>query len=248
MKLRDSLKGTDSTFTRIACDGEYLSLDCSDGLRIHILDANFGRTEVEPCGGNSSVTSCVMPGAQDIVKVFCETSYTCKILSSATVFEDPCPNITKYLNVSFECVGGTTKESITTPDHTTTPDITSPYPISTSEITSQLYTAPAQTTCSCAECWKLNRPPSVDLTVNPEIVEAITKNITAELKIDKKTLSSTIRRSISARDDRVTATFMGYIGVAVLTVVFGLIVFTDVVNIVIPCIRGQRTLLYEREI
>ncbi|XP_033754891.1 uncharacterized protein LOC117337865 [Pecten maximus] len=250
-----NFKVTDSASTRLACDGDYLSLACSDGLSIHILDANFGRTEVAPCAGNTSVTNCMMPGTQDIIIEFCETSYTCKILSSSTVFDDPCPNVTKYLNVTFECVGGTTKETIRIPDLTTTPDVTSvptPWSVINTDISlpATQDASQGQTTCSCAECWKQSRNQlsSVDLTANPEIVKQLTKNITAELRIDKKTLSSTKRRTTSVRDDRISATFMGYIGVGVLTVVFGLIVFTDVVNIVIPCVLGQRTLLYERDI
>jgi hypothetical protein len=52
-----------------------------------------------------------------------------------------------------------------------------------------------------------------------------------ELKVDKTSLSSYKRTKISAGDDRVTSKFIGWLGGLILTLLFGFIVFLDVLHI-----------------
>jgi hypothetical protein len=47
------------------------------------------------------------------------------------------------------------------------------------------------------------------------------------LKVDTKNLSSTINKRTSASDDRPSAIFTGYIGAAILVLVFGVIILAD---------------------
>ncbi|XP_060066192.1 uncharacterized protein LOC132546491 [Ylistrum balloti] len=226
---------TQAATSLIACEGDYVPMECPSRFSIHVIDANFGLTDASPCGGNTTVTSCVTPETHQVIFEYCKGSNTCDILSSVTVFEDSCPDVEKYLNVTFECQGGPTKET------SSTTDITSTIPKETTQSSQTLTTG---VSCSCTDCQKTvsNQLSSV---ANLEIILELTKNIAAELKLDKKTLSSAKRRITSASDYRVSATFMGYIGIGLLTVVFGLVVFTDIVNIVIPCVLGQRTILYD---
>lgn len=53
------------------------------------------------------------------------------------------------------------------------------------------------------------------------------KEIKAELTMDKTTLSSTIRKVTSARDNRPSATNMGFMGISCLVITFGMIILLD---------------------
>nr|KAG5701013.1 hypothetical protein BaRGS_022724 [Batillaria attramentaria] len=53
-----------------------------------------------------------------------------------------------------------------------------------------------------------------------------------ELLVDKSKLGKTIRKKISASDDRASATYSGYLGIAVLVIVFGGIFISDLPRLI----------------
>ncbi|KAL3860184.1 hypothetical protein ACJMK2_010342, partial [Sinanodonta woodiana] len=63
---------------------------------------------------------------------------------------------------------------------------------------------------------------------NPSIVDEWVSNITKELLLERHSLSSTIRRKISATDIRKSAGFIGYVGVTVIVITLGTIVLSDI--------------------
>lgn len=74
----------------------------------------------------------------------------------------------------------------------------------------------------------ISRPRPINGTDTSSAVEI------ADLVLDKKTLSSAIRKKISARDDRSSATLFGYIGVGVLVSVFTIFLILDFLTIILP--------------
>lgn len=64
----------------------------------------------------------------------------------------------------------------------------------------------------------------------------------ADLAIETSNLSSTRRKLHSATDSRASAKAIGYFGVALVTVIFGLIFIPDVVNVLFYLKQlGQKT-------
>lgn len=64
----------------------------------------------------------------------------------------------------------------------------------------------------------------------------------ADLAIETSNLSSTRRKLHSAQDSRASAKAIGYFGVALVTVIFGLIFIPDVVNVLFYLKQlGQKT-------
>ncbi|KAK3610394.1 hypothetical protein CHS0354_008677 [Potamilus streckersoni] len=63
---------------------------------------------------------------------------------------------------------------------------------------------------------------------NQNIVDEWVNNITKELKVERQSLSSTIRRKICAPDIRKSAGFIGYVGVTVIVITLGTIILSDI--------------------
>ena len=73
-----------------------------------------------------------------------------------------------------------------------------------------------------------------EVITNYDLVRSVPViNITEPMTIDKKKLSSSRRKLTSAKDDRTSATVVGYTGIVVLTLVLGTIVISDIVNYLI---------------
>lgn len=62
-------------------------------------------------------------------------------------------------------------------------------------------------------------------------IEKMLDTLREGLKVNVNNLSSTIRRKSSAKDRRKTAAAVGYLGTAVLTVTFGLLVLSDFISL-----------------
>ena len=80
-------------------------------------------------------------------------------------------------------------------------------------------------TCNCS-CYNLD----VGLNADPELQEKV-KNLTKELEVDSKTTNSHIRSLTSATDPRPSAQAAGYVGIVMLTIVFGSLVLMDMTRL-----------------
>ncbi|XP_077863043.1 L-rhamnose-binding lectin CSL3-like [Saccoglossus kowalevskii] len=105
----NQISGELATSTVIVCQNEgVLELNCFD-KSIHIVSANYGRTEDDStCSYHHTHvidTNCYAANSLSIVQTYCEGVSTCGVLSATNVFgTDPCPSTHKYLEVEYVCV------------------------------------------------------------------------------------------------------------------------------------------------
>lgn len=84
------------------CDKDSLNISCA-GKKIDILRANYGRWSTEGCGGGTEV-NCYSHKADTVVKSMCHLKDSCDIVVGPEIFDDPCKEIKKYLEVRYRCV------------------------------------------------------------------------------------------------------------------------------------------------
>ncbi|KAI2666960.1 L-rhamnose-binding lectin CSL2 [Labeo rohita] len=75
---------------------------------IHVLDANYGRTDPNKCseGKTSNELSnvhCFQETSLRTMTVRCNGRKSCTLSAVNSVFSDPCSWTYKYLNLSYEC-------------------------------------------------------------------------------------------------------------------------------------------------
>ncbi|XP_033746529.1 salivary glue protein Sgs-3-like [Pecten maximus] len=118
----------------------------------------------------------------------------------------------------------TTDEPTTTT--TTTQDLT------TSRITIEELSTSSHTDCVCP----CDHSPHTEFfsTVNmTEELQAKLDSLKEETKVDEETLSSTIRKRTSAHDPRPSSTYVGYLGIALLSFIFGGLILADLLSVII---------------
>jgi len=97
-------------FAELACEKTLAEITCPADSFIDITFAAYGRTSTpEPtCGrGPESLgsDSCDLGSAQSTVEAACESQPSCSFNVTNEFFgADPCPNVVKYLNYTFECI------------------------------------------------------------------------------------------------------------------------------------------------
>ncbi|XP_070563607.1 uncharacterized protein [Ptychodera flava] len=100
------VRRADSTYTTSICENSQAILRCpSPGDTMHIVSANYGRTDDRTCvrGQLVSETSCISDTSFHIIYDRCEGRTTCVIPANNGVFGDPCPGVRKYLEVKYSC-------------------------------------------------------------------------------------------------------------------------------------------------
>ncbi|KAI8484063.1 hypothetical protein Bbelb_381810 [Branchiostoma belcheri] len=92
------------------CEDDTLKLSCSNGEKLFILDAIYGRTtDFDTCCPRSwwskcGADSCPAPNSLEAVKTECQGKQQCSVEASNDVFGDPCHGVLKYLEVSSACI------------------------------------------------------------------------------------------------------------------------------------------------
>ncbi|XP_069124483.1 uncharacterized protein [Argopecten irradians] len=114
-------------------------------------------------------------------------------------------------------------EETTTTSTSTTTTTTTPQPstTTTSALVSTIAAMASTTAMQCCACTPVK--PTISVQQAEEKAEQMAK----ELTVDKSTLSSTIRKKTSAKDERPSATMVGSIGAILLSLTFGLVVVLD---------------------
>ncbi|XP_061195848.1 L-rhamnose-binding lectin CSL3-like [Saccostrea echinata] len=96
--------------TVIICENHQGYIRCDNDETIHIIQANYGRTE----GGNicphASIrdTNCYSTNAKGVVGTKCNGRRECNLESNNGIFGDPCIGTYKYMSVQFTCIPDST--------------------------------------------------------------------------------------------------------------------------------------------
>ncbi|XP_050953156.1 L-rhamnose-binding lectin CSL3-like [Labeo rohita] len=91
----------------VACQEGNAYLTCDSGF-IHILDANYGRTDISTCSEGKPLQQisnvyCYQETSFRTMSVRCNGKRSCTVDAENSVFSDPCSSTFKYLKVSYEC-------------------------------------------------------------------------------------------------------------------------------------------------
>ncbi|XP_026056185.1 L-rhamnose-binding lectin CSL2-like [Carassius auratus] len=91
----------------VTCEGGSLFLSCDWGF-IHVLDANYGRTDGSICSVGKpydqlSNVHCFQETSLHTMSTRCNGKKSCSVQAVNSVFSDPCYWTYKYLHVSYEC-------------------------------------------------------------------------------------------------------------------------------------------------
>ena len=96
-------------------ENDILHFECGVYHGISIISANYGHLDTDSISDsqwsssdsqwNSSTDSCSLERNLDIVRAKCDTYSSCYVAVTNSVFGNPCGNVVKYLEVTYECVG-----------------------------------------------------------------------------------------------------------------------------------------------
>merc|ERR1712141_347028 len=88
----------------VACEGKRRVIMCPRGKYIHILHANYGRTDVKTCPSRwIKTTRCFARNSTAKVASSCNGRRSCLLKPFNSVFGDPCRGTYKYLRVQYYC-------------------------------------------------------------------------------------------------------------------------------------------------
>jgi hypothetical protein len=94
-------------YTTVICEGETGDVVCPPNTVIHVVTANYGRTESVVCWkiNESWNLNCHSgPAAQDAAISACEGKGTCILHpTDDSMGGDPCRNMYKYLEILYRC-------------------------------------------------------------------------------------------------------------------------------------------------
>lgn len=93
--------------------GNRNAISCEDGEIISVMQASYGRNDVEKCEYLSRTgtprkhnmdTNCHAGNSLSIVQGKCNNKARCRLRANNRVFGDPCPGTYKYLEVKYRCI------------------------------------------------------------------------------------------------------------------------------------------------
>ncbi|XP_067138969.1 latrophilin Cirl-like isoform X2 [Centruroides vittatus] len=118
--------------TAYACEGSELHISCDEGHLIHLIRANYGRFSISICNEHGSLdwsVDCTSHRSYYVVYESCSLKGSCTLPASSAVFNDPCPDTRKYLEVHYFCMPDSTSTTTSTTMITTTTSTTTRPPI-----------------------------------------------------------------------------------------------------------------------
>ncbi|KAJ8300113.1 hypothetical protein KUTeg_021632, partial [Tegillarca granosa] len=103
LQASNSVYGDPCPDKEIVCEGNVANMRCTEGT-IKIHSAMYGRQDRQPCrDSNSNNINCSAGRAEDKVKNHCDGKTHCHLEASNSVYGDPCPGTSKYLEVHWTC-------------------------------------------------------------------------------------------------------------------------------------------------
>merc|ERR1711894_127361 len=89
--------------TETICEGKVANLRCKEGT-IKIKSAMYGRQNRQSCkDSNANNINCSAGRAETKAKNKCDGKSHCKLEASNSVYGDPCPGTSKYMEVKWTC-------------------------------------------------------------------------------------------------------------------------------------------------
>ncbi|XP_034027366.1 L-rhamnose-binding lectin SML-like [Thalassophryne amazonica] len=91
----------------VTCEHSYAHLECAAGQVLHVYGADYGRRDHTTCSykrATSQVQNVYCSTPTSKVAESCNGKTSCTIKASNTVFEDPCVDTYKYLEVAYTCL------------------------------------------------------------------------------------------------------------------------------------------------
>jgi len=93
--------------THQVCSHQSLHLTCTAGTVLVLEDANYGRLAETACGETRPLLRpCRLASTLAKLQVKCFGREECEVGALSDLFTDPCPGVSKYLDVVYECVKG----------------------------------------------------------------------------------------------------------------------------------------------
>ena len=92
------------------CRGQMRSIACPNLELIHIFNAFYGKLSGHDCNSpvnqlRDEIPTCFSKNAPSMIKETCHGQQSCDLYAEDSLYDDPCPSVTKYLFVSFTCQG-----------------------------------------------------------------------------------------------------------------------------------------------
>ncbi|VDI31673.1 Hypothetical predicted protein [Mytilus galloprovincialis] len=89
----------------VICQNYQAKLICPQNQQIQITKGFFGRSNKVTCFiGNVGNTKCSASGVQQKLRTLCNGKRECSLSAGGNMFGNPCPGITKYLELQYKCV------------------------------------------------------------------------------------------------------------------------------------------------
>jgi len=88
------------------CEGSEDQLSCPAGSVVNVQQATYGRLSSEICPFDQHAVpegGCRAANSLSLVRAKCNNKQSCSLDALDSVFGDPCPGISKYLNVVYSC-------------------------------------------------------------------------------------------------------------------------------------------------
>ena len=86
------------------------SIACPNLQLLHIYNAFYGKLSGHDCQSpvtelRDQIPTCFSRNAPDIIRQSCQGQQSCDLYAEDSLYDNPCPTVTKYLFVSFSCQG-----------------------------------------------------------------------------------------------------------------------------------------------
>lgn len=98
-----------SPMHKTSCPGQIMHLNCPSGTKVKISDGNYGRLSKSICpdATSGSTDTCTSKTSKAHIISLCNGEQSCLIPPVSKLFGDPCPGVSKYIEVDYQCVAYT---------------------------------------------------------------------------------------------------------------------------------------------
>ena len=104
------LENAATSHSLTVCRGQMRSIACPNLELLHIFNAFYGKLSGHDCQSHvtqlrEQIPTCFSKNAPNVIREACQGQQSCDLYAEDSLYDDPCPSVTKYLFVSFTCQG-----------------------------------------------------------------------------------------------------------------------------------------------